>query len=106
MIEIFEVIIMETMTIVGKLTAEERETTLIYDPITKEWTMSSMIPKHFRKAMKYGWTPMRQYVYEDGAVCGMQLKAPARAITLRSAEKRAKSQKQYADSDIVDDDEE
>lgn len=85
---------METIKINGRLIAEERETLLNYDSINKEWIMDSTVPKHFRKAVKQGWTPIRQYVYDDDTVCGMVLKAPERAVTIRNTEKKKMSEKQ------------
>ena len=85
---------METIKLSGKLTNEERETILVYDGIDKVWTMDSSVPKHFRKAIKQGWTPIRQFVYDDGTVCGMVLTAPERAVTIRSVEKKKVSEKQ------------
>lgn len=87
---------METIKMSGRLTNEERETVLVYDGIDKVWTMDSTIPKHFRKAVKQGWTPIRQLVYDDGSVCGMMLTAPERVITIRSTEKKKLSDKQMA----------
>ena len=85
---------METIKVNIKPTLEERETLLSYDPIDKMWTMDSNIPKHFRKAIKQGWTPIRQYVYEDGTVCSMWLSAPERAVTIRNTEKKQLTEKQ------------
>ena len=85
---------METIKINVKLTAEERETLLNYDSINKEWIMDSTVPKHFRKAVKQGWTHIRQYIYDDGTVCGMVLRAPERAVTIRNVEKKQMSEKQ------------
>ena len=70
---------METIKIYNKLTLEERETVLIYDSVDKMWVMDSVTPKIFRKALKQGWNPLRQYVYEDGTVCGMVLTAPRKS---------------------------
>ena len=85
---------METIKIYEKLSAEERETLLNYDGVKKMWAMESTIPKHFRKAIKQGWTPIKQFVYEDGTVCGMILTAPERAVTIRTTEKKKLSEKQ------------
>ena len=85
---------METIKITGRLTNEERETLLNFDSIEKVWVMDSMIPKHFRKALKQGWTPIKQFVYDDGTVCGMVLTAPERAITIRTTEKKKLSESQ------------
>lgn len=85
---------METVQVNSRLINEERETVLAYDNVDKCWTMDSMIPKHFHKAQKQGWTPIRKYVYEDGTVCGMVLTAPDRAITIRNTEKKKMSEKQ------------
>jgi hypothetical protein len=85
---------METIKVYDKLSPEERETVLNYDSIDKMWVMDTTIPKHFRKAIKQGWTPIRQYVYEDGTVCGMELTASERAITIRNTSKKQMSEKQ------------
>lgn len=96
---------METIKVTSKLTLEERETVLVYDSVDKTWTMDSMVPKQFRKALKQGWTPLRQYVYEDGTVCGMVLTAPERAITIRSTTKKQMSEKQLGNLNGSDDEE-
>ena len=85
---------METVKVCNTLTMEEHETLLNYDSINKEWTMDSTVPKHFRKAVKQGWIPIRRYVYDDDTVCGMVLKAPERAVTIRNTEKKKMSEKQ------------
>ena len=85
---------MKTTKIYERISAEERETILVYDNITKEWTMDSSVPKHFRKALKQGWNPTQQFIYEDGTVCAMVLTAPERAITIRNTEKKQMSEKQ------------
>lgn len=86
---------METIKMCGnKLINEERETLLNYDSIEKIWVMDSYVPKHFRKAIKQGWTPIKQYVYEDGTVFGMTLTAPERAVTIRNVDKKKLSESQ------------
>ena len=94
---------MKTIKIYNKLTLEERETILTYDSVDKEWTMTSMVPKHFRKALKQDWKPVTQYVYEDGTVCGMVLTAPDRAITIRNTTKKQMSDEQM--KNLMSDDE-
>ena len=94
---------MEIIKVSGKLTLEERETILTYDSIDKVWVMDSVIPKHFRKALKQGWNPIRQYIYEDGTVCGMTLTAPARAVTIRSTTKKQLTEKQLGNLNGSDD---
>lgn len=94
---------MQTIKVYDKLTIEERETILLYDSEKKIWTMDSTVPKHFRKALKQEWTPIKQYIYEDGTVCGMVLTAPERAVTIRSTIKKQMSEKQLAN--LNDDDE-
>ena len=90
---------METIKVTTKLTKEERETILNYDELEKVWTMDSTIPKHFRKALKQGWAPIRQYIYEDGTVCGMILTASERAVTFRNTSKKQMSEKQLENLD-------
>lgn len=88
---------METIKLCGnKLTNEERETLLNYDSVERVWVMDSFVPKHFRKALKQGWSPVREYIYDDGTVCGMMLTAPERSVTIRSVEKKRLSEKQLA----------
>ena len=71
-----------------RFSAEERETLIRYDPVEHIWTMDSNIPKHFNKAVKQGWTPVSQAVYDDGTVCAMILTAPDGAITIRNPNKK------------------
>lgn len=102
---------METIKVTSKLSAEERETVLVYDAVERIWVMDSSVPKHFRKALKQGWTPTAQYEYEDGTVCAMVLTAPEKAITIRNPNKtRVMSEKQMGNllghSDDEEDDEE
>lgn len=85
---------METIRVTSRLSADEREVLLLYDQETKMWVMNSTVPKYFRKAVKQGWAPIRQYVYEDGTVCGMVLTAPERSVTIRNTTKKQMSDKQ------------
>lgn len=94
---------METIKVNTKFILEERETLLNYNPIDNVWVADSNIPKHFRKFIKQGWTPIRQYVYEDGTVCGMVFTAPERAITFRSTTKKQMSEKQLKNLNGSDD---
>jgi hypothetical protein len=88
---------METIKMGGnKLTSEERETLLNFDSIEKVWVMDSFVPKHFRKAIKQGWTPIKEYVYEDGTVFGMTLTAPEKAVSIRNVNKKKLSEKQLS----------
>lgn len=94
--------IMKTIKVYDKLTIEERETILLYDSEQKIWTMDSTVPKHFRKALKQEWTPITQYVYEDGTICGMVLTAPERAVTIRNTSKKQLSEKQLGNLNVDD----
>ena len=85
---------METIKVNTRLSTDERETVLVYDNVDKVWLMDSTIPKHCNKAKKQGWIQTTEYVYEDGTICGGAFTAPARAITIRSAEKKQMSEKQ------------
>lgn len=85
---------MEKIKVYSKLTAEERETILNYSSVDKVWLMDSTVPKHFNKALKQGWTPIKEFVYEDGTVCGMVLTAPERSVTIRNTAKKQMSEKQ------------
>lgn len=85
---------MEIIKVNSRLTAEERETVLVYDSVDKVWHMDSTVPKHFNKAKKQGWKQIAEFVYDDGTVCGGAFEASARAITIRNAEKKQMSEKQ------------
>lgn len=85
---------METIKITTRLSTEERETVLVYDNVDKVWIMDTTLPKHCNQAKKQGWSQTVEYVYEDGLVCGGVFTAPARAITIRNAEKKQMSEAQ------------
>lgn len=85
---------MDTIRVASRLSTDEKEVLLSYDAETRTWTMDSTVPKWFRKALKQGWTPVRQYVYEDGTVCAMVLTAPERSVTIRSTVKKQMSEAQ------------
>jgi ligand-binding sensor domain-containing protein len=93
-----------TITVSSKLSADEREVHLYYDADTKLWTMDSTVPKYFRKALRQGWTLVRQYVYDDGTVCGMVLTAPEKSVTIRNTTKKQMSEAQMTNL-LSDDDE-
>ena len=93
---------MQITKIIGKLSNEERETILVYDNLTKTWTMDTTISKHANKAKKQGWTQEEEFVYEDGTILGGRFTAPARAITIRSIEKKKMSDKQM--NNLIEDD--
>ena len=93
---------MQTIKITEKLSNEEKEVYLYFDPVDKIWIFETFMPKYFRKALKQGWIPIKQYVYEDGTVCGMVLTGPERAITIRSTTKKQMSEKQL--ENLISDD--
>jgi hypothetical protein len=97
---------METIKLTCRLSAEERETVLVYDNIDKVWLMDFTVPKHFNKAKKQGWKQTAEFVYEDGTICGGAFEAPARAITIRSTEKKQMSEKQLGNLPGNDDEDE
>ena len=94
---------MEIIKVAGaRLLNEEREVHLYLDPIDRVWMMDAFMPKYFRKAVKQGWTPIRQYVYKDGTVCGMTLTAPERSVSIRNVNKKRLSEKQLENLNSVD----
>ena len=97
---------MEKIKVTTRLSTEERETSLVYDNIDKKWLMDTTMPKHANKAKKQGWKQTVEYVYEDGTVCGGAFEAPARAITIRNAEKKQMTDKQLGNLSNDDEDEE
>ena len=97
---------METIKITTRLSTDERETVIVYDNIEKKWVMDTTLSKHYNKAKKQGWEQISEFVYEDGTVCGGVFEAPARAITIRNAEKKQMSEKQMGNLRVDDNDEE
>lgn len=87
---------METIKVSTRLSNEEREVHLYLDPVDRVWVLDAFAPKYFRKAIKQGWTPIREYIYDDGTVCGMSFTAPERSISIRNTEKKQVSEKQLA----------
>ena len=85
---------MEKIKVNTRLSAEERETILVYDNVDKVWHMDTTVSTHLNKAKKQGWTQTAEYIYEDGTPCGGAFEAPARAITIRNTEKKQLSEKQ------------
>lgn len=79
---------MKTHVIKYKILPEERETHLNFDPDSGLWHMYSNISRHFNRAMRVGWTPVCQYVYEDGTVASMELVAHERGVTIKTPKKR------------------
>mgnify|MGYP003291715309 CR=1 FL=1 len=98
---------MKTIVVNNRLTLEERETVIIYSSVDKMWHMDTTVPKHCNKAIKQGWHQTVEYVYDDGSLCGGAFEAPARAITIRNAEKKQMSEKQLGNlRDNEDEDDE
>ena len=95
----------EVIKIRTRLILEEKETVINYNCADKIWEMYSLVPKHFNKALKQGWTPKIKYEYEDGSVAGYILTAPARAITIRNVNPKQMSEKQLKNLSHDEDDE-
>ena len=97
---------MEIIKIYTRFTLEEKETLLNYNCADKMWEMYSVVPKHYNKGLRQGWTPKVRYEYEDGSVAGYILTAPARAITIRNVNPKQMSEKQLENLSQDDDEEE
>lgn len=82
----------KTKKITNKISIAERETHIYRDD--DGWTMDSTVPKDFNAALRKGWTPVEQTVYDDGTVCGMILKAIPSAVTIRKNAARNISEEQ------------
>lgn len=69
--------------ITSRLSQDERETHIFIEGDTA--IMDSTIPRDFHKALKQNWEPISVTKYEDGTVCGMMLRAPRKAVSIRNA---------------------
>lgn len=85
---------MQIVKITERLTAEEKETLLLYDFVDKQWTMDTTVMKYYNKAKKQGWTQVKEFVYEDGSACGGVFIGPDRAVTIRNVDPKQMSEKQ------------
>lgn len=56
----------KTKTITSKISVSERETHIYRSG--DGWVMDSTVPKDFNAALRKGWTPVEQTVYDDGTV--------------------------------------
>lgn len=97
---------MKINKISNHLTSEEKETILLYDYVDKKWYMDTTIMKHYNKAKKQMWTQIKEYVYDDGTVCGGVFEASERAVTIRSTIKKQMSEEQFKNLNSDEDDEE
>ena len=82
----------KTKKITSKISVSERETHIYRSD--DGWVMDSTVPKDYNAAMRKGWVPVAQTVYEDGTVCGMMLKAIPSAVTIRKNAARSISEEQ------------
>ena len=55
----------KTKKITSKISVSERETHIYRSG--DGWVMDSTVPKDFNAALRKGWTPVEQTVYDDGA---------------------------------------
>lgn len=85
---------MQTVLIKERLSLEEKETLLLYDAADKKWIMDTTVLKHYNKAKRQGWEQIKEFVYEDGVVCGGVFEAPDRAVTIRNIDPKQMSDKQ------------
>ena len=74
---------MQEQILISRLTQDERETHFYIEG--QKVICDSTEPKYFNKCLRQGWIPIARTVYADGAVCGMILEAPAKAISIRNA---------------------
>ena len=85
---------MQTVLIKERLSLEEKETLLLYDTADKQWIMDTTVMKHYNKAKRQGWDQIKEFVYDDGSVCGGIFIAADRAVTIRNVEAKQMSDKQ------------
>lgn len=97
---------MKIIQIKTKLSIEEKECLLCFDAVDKKWIMDTTVLKYYNKAVKQGWTQLKEYVYDDGTVCGGVFEAPDYAVTIRSIVKKQMSDRQMMNLDGEEDEEE
>lgn len=85
---------MQTIVIKERLSLEEKETLLLYDAADKKWIMDTTVLKHYNKAKRQGWEQIKEFVYDDGSVCGGVFEGPDRAVTIRNIDPKQMSDKQ------------
>lgn len=98
---------MDKIRINSRLSIEEKETVLIYSAADKKWYADTVVPKHFNKFKKQGWTQTTEYVYEDGSPAGGVFEASDKGITIRNPNiKRVMSDEQMKNLHKHDEDDE
>ena len=95
---------MHIVKIKERLLAEEKEVLLLYDAVDKQWIMDTTVMKYYNKAKKQCWTQLKEFVYEDGTVCGGVFVASDRAVTIRNIDPKQMSDRQM--ENLLQDDEE
>lgn len=71
-----------------KLTREEREVHLWFDPVDKVWLAEVQIPAYMSKFEKQGWELVETRYYNDGTVMSKEYKAGQEFITIRDVKKK------------------
>ena len=69
----------------SRLSTDEQETILRYDPVDKKWYVDTSIQKHITKMLKQGWTVENEWRLGDknGQVVAMQFSASEKAVSFR-----------------------
>lgn len=96
---------MNVIKVNGRISNDEKEVVLLFDYMLKQWTMDTTVMKFYNKAKKQGWTQLTEYINSDNIVCGGVFKAPERAITIRSTDKKQMSEKQLGNLHSEDEEE-
>lgn len=72
-------------------TKAERETLYHICDGEKMVECDSTIPRDYNKCVRRGWEITQRYVTKDGKTVGMRLKAPLKALSVRSAEPQTRN---------------
>ena len=74
---------MKHYTYNGRLTAEERETVLVYSDSDRKWRAETSIPKHYRKMLRQNWKQTSLTTNENGDFVAAEFENTEKAVSFR-----------------------
>ena len=68
----------------GRLSAEERETVLVYSDFDRKWRAETSVPKHYRKFIKQKWIQTGITTNENGDFVAAEFETSGNGVSIRN----------------------
>ena len=68
----------------GRISADERETVLVYSDSDRKWRAETSVPKHYRKFIKQKWTQTSITTNENGDFVAAEFESTIKGVTIRN----------------------